>query len=83
MKLVLDILEEKLDIIKTYYIHKISISEKYPCIDFVSMLTIIDDIKNCQSEVKTKLLDSQIEISFLRACRHNKIKTIKSSMCRS
>ena len=72
-----------MDILKTFYIHKIAISEKYPYIDFTSACTVSEDIKESESEIKTKLLDSQIEISFLRAIRHNKIKTIKSAMCRS
>ena len=56
VKKVLETLEINLDIIKTFYVHKIAMSEKYPYIDYTSMLTIIDDMKSC--EVETKLMDS-------------------------
>ena len=83
IKLVLEILENNLNIVKTYFTHKIALSEKYPSIDFITALTVSNDIKFSAASSQTKLMESQIEISFLRACRYNKVKGVKGTMCRS
>ena len=65
----------------TYYTIKLTVSEKYPKLDYQCIVGIKDDIAKISSD--PIIMQEQIEISFVRVTRHNFVKGIKGEIKRS
>ena len=60
---------------------KIATSEKYPKIDYYQAMNIKDDIAKTTDQ--SIIMVEQIEISYVRASRHNKEKGVKGTLRRA